>query len=201
MSQKLRISLLLGLLFTLMAGVITAEAQGRPTPTPTSVRGHISGVVYEDVNSDGVCVNSGVAGEEPLVNINIDFINSNGEKLVTLQSGEGGIYSLVQAGESYWEIHVDPDNTWRVTSENPLYVPIYADSLVQTDVNFCIQKADTYAPSTPLPIISPPALLPEAGASAQSGNIGLLLVAITGMGLVLLGTGLKARERAVARKD
>lgn len=206
MSQKLRISLLLGLLLTLITGVLTAEAQDtRPTPTPNAHpdagnNKSIRGSVYIDVNSDGVCVNSGVDGEVPVQYINIDFINSAGEKLVTLQSGENGTYGLVSAGDSYWEVVADPDNTWVVTSQNPLYVPIGDDTPVQTGVDFCVQKVDTYVPPTTLPIVSPPVLLPEAGAAQQSGNIALMLAAITGMGLVLLGTGLKMRERATARQ-
>ena len=218
MSQKLRISLLLGLLITLVTGVLTAEAQDAPRPTPTPsvnspgqddpVDTHpdagnnksIRGSVYIDVNSDGVCVNSGVDGEVPVQNINIDFISSAGENLVTLQSGENGTYGLVNAGDSYWEVVVDPDNTWIVTSQNPLYASISDDTPVQIGIDFCVQKVDAYMPPTTLPIVSPPVLLPEAGAAQQSGNIALMLVAITGMGLVLLGTGLKMRERAVARQ-
>ena len=213
MSQKLRITLLLGLLLTLITGVLTAEAQTPPRPTPTpnatlTPNDHpdaannksIRGSVYIDVNSDGVCVNSGVAGEVPVPFINIDFISSAGEKLVTLQSGENGTYGMVNAGDSYWQVVADPDNTWVVTSQNPLYVPIGDDTPVQIGVDFCVQKVDTYVPPTTLPIVSPPVLLPEAGAAAQSGNMGLLLVAITGMGLVLIGAGLKVRERAAARQ-
>ena len=216
MSRKLQISVLLGLLLTLVTGILVAEAQdGRPTPTPSSrppgqgtddddsaLHKSIRGSVYIDVNSDGVCVNSGVAGEGPVQFINIDFTSSAGEKLVTLQSGENGTYGLVGAGDSYWEVKADPDNTWVVTSQNPLYVPIGDDNPVQTDVNFCVQKVDTYVPPTTNPPVtySTSTLLPEAGAAQQSGNAALLLVAITGMGLILLGAGLKVRERAAARQ-
>jgi len=215
MSRKLQISVLLGLLLTLATGILVAEAQdGRPTPTPssrppgqdggadsgTALDKSIRGSVYIDVNSDGVCVNSGVAGEGPVQFINIDFISSAGEKLVTLQSGEDGTYGMVGAGDSYWEVKADPDNTWVVTSQNPLYVPIGDDNPVQTDVNFCVQKVDTYVPPSTNPPVTYPPLLPEAGAAQQSGNAALLLIAITGMGLILLGAGLKVRERATARQ-
>ena len=216
MSRKLQISVLLGLLLTLVTGILVAEAQdNRPTPTPSSrppgqddgadsgsaLDKSIRGSVYIDVNSDGVCVNSGVAGEGPVQYINIDFISSAGEKLVTLQSGEDGSYGMVGAGDSYWEVKADPDNTWVVTSQNPLYVPIGDDNPVQTGVDFCVQKVDTYAPSANLPAAGQlPALLPEAGAAQTSGNAALLLLAITGMGLVLLGAGLKLRERVAARQ-
>lgn len=213
MSQKLRISLLLGLLLTLITGVLTAEAQDAPRPTPTPIsrppvqtggtttsgvpNKSIRGSVYIDMNSDGVCVNSGVAGEVPVQFINIDFVSSAGEKLATLQSGENGTYGFVDVGNSYWEVKADPDNTWVVTSQNPIYVPIGDDNPVQTGVDFCVQKADTYKKPTS-GTNSGSALLPEAGAAAQpTGSTALLFVAISGMGLVLLGAGLKLRDRAV----
>lgn len=214
MSRKLQISVLLGLLLTLVTGVLVAEAQdGRPTPTPSSrppgqddgaaLNKSIRGSVYIDVNSDGVCVNSGVAGEVPVQYINIDFTSSAGEKLVTLQSGENGTYGMVGAGDSYWEVKADPDNTWVVTSQNPIYVPIGDDTPVQTGVDFCVQKVGTYVPPTNLPVVpvAPPALLPVAGAAHSASSSALLLVAIAGIGLILLGAGLKVRERAIARKD
>ena len=212
MSQKLRISLLLGLLLTLITGVFTAEAQGRPTPTPEGKppgqddpsstddvpNKSIRGSVYIDVNSDGVCVNSGVEGEVPVQFINIDFTSSAGEKLATLQSGDNGTYGFADVGDSYWEVKADPDNTWVVTSQNPIFVPIGNDTPVQTGVDFCVQKVDTYRPPTG-GSGSGGVLLPEAGAAQPVGSTALLFVAISGMGLILLGAGLKLRERAVAR--
>lgn len=215
MSQKLRISLLLGLLLTLITGVFSAEAQGRPTPTaesrppgqddPSSTgdvpNKSIRGSVYIDLNSDGICVNSGVEGEVAVGNINIDFTSSAGEKLATLQSGDNGTYGFADVGDSYWEVKVDPDNTWVVTSQNPLFVPISNDTPVQTGVDFCVQKADTYnrPPVDEAGSGAGAVLLPEAGSAQPEGSTALLFVAISGMGLILLGAGLKLRERAVAR--
>lgn len=214
MSQKLRISLLLGLLLTLITGVLTAEAQDTPRPTPTPIskppvqtggttgdvpNKSIRGSVYIDVNSDGVCVNSGVAGEVPVQFINIDFTSSAGEKLATLQSGENGTYGFADVGDSYWEVKADPDNTWVVTSQNPIFVPIGNDNPTQTGVDFCVQKADTYKKPAAGGSGSGGVLLPEAGAAQPAGSMALLFVAVSGMGLVLLGAGLKLRERAVAR--
>ncbi len=222
MAQKLKFSLLVGFLFTLMIGVLTAQAESDPavlsnieapraqsTPEVThpdaSNNPSIRGMVYTDVNSDGVCVNSGVEGEGPIENINIDFVSSAGDKIATLQSGEDGTYGLVQVGQSYWEVTVDPDNTWVVTSQNPIYVPIGEDTPVQTGVNFCIQKADTYQERPELPIVSSSAagsstLLPEAGAAQSSGNTALVLLAMTGFGLLLFGVALKVKERIVSSR-
>lgn len=129
----------------------TATASpGGVTVTPTSVAtspgstqrsGSIQGKVYEDVNGDGKCIGTAVSGEVPLANITIEFVSSDQQTIVALQTAADGTYALVAAGYSYWAVSPKPASGWLVSSAATLYAPVYEDSLVVTDINFCLQRA------------------------------------------------------------
>lgn len=97
----------------------------------------IRGGVYEDVDGDGQCT----AGVRPVPNVDIRF--ELWSPAVTLYTGSDGTYGLVGIGTGTWRVTVQPDpNEWSVTSANPLIVPVnLVDGLVQTDVNFCVQRS------------------------------------------------------------
>lgn len=204
MSHKLKVALLLGLLLSLMVGVVGANAQ-RATPTPrprpgqdngggTELPGTIMGSVYQDVNSDGLCYNTGVAGEGPLTGVTVQFVNSDGGIIIDQYSDPNGNFGLYQAGQSYWKVTAMPSSEWRVTSQNPLYAPIDADNRSVTDVIFCVQKASTYrAPS------GGSVLLPVAGAPAQQAQTGtpFNLFAFIGLAFIALGFGLRWRQNRI----
>lgn len=150
-------------------------------------RGTIRGGVYKDVNGDGRCVNTGVAGEDPVAGIDVQFVSSDRATTVTLQSGANGTFGLAAAGQSIWEVTARPDaSKWIVTSENPLYVPVLPETgLVQTDVNFCISQGTNA-------II----VLPQSGAAAgQISSPIVWLTAVAGIVLLLVGAGLEVRRR------
>lgn len=156
---------------------------GTSTTEPSSgASGTIRGVVYQDVNGDGKCVNTGVAGEGPLAGVSIEFVSSDEQTVIDLQSGPDGIYGLVAAGYSYWGVTAKPNSDWVVTSEKTLYVPIYEDSLVATDVNFCLQKASDAK-----------VLLPASG-DAVAGTFWLTWIIFTGVILFSLGLYLQHRH-------
>ena len=192
MSHKLRIGLLSALLLLLLT--IPAYAQ-RATPTNISQingnggdddddnedRGTIQGLVYRDVNGDGQCVNTGVEGEDPIEGVNIEFVSSDEATVITLYSGPEGIYGLFAAGQSYWRVTAKPGPEWVVTSENPLYAPIYSGSDVQTGINFCVQKGTNAR-----------VILPASGAPAATS---LSWLALVGLLLTLLGIGLHFKEQ------
>ena len=195
MLRTVKISMIAGLLVMLLANV--AYAQGEPRPTPTNVptlleerkddgvdRGTIQGVVYQDVNGDGRCVGTGIAGEGPVPNINIEFVSSDEKTVITLYSGPDGIYGLAAAGQSYWAVTAKPSADWIVTSSPTLYAPIFEDSQAQTDVNFCVMKASGNARVR--------AVLPQAGRAASPA---LSVAAIAGLSLVLTGLFLSWREK------
>lgn len=177
MSRILRVSLLLILLLSLLIGVAQAQEEGDP-------RGTIQGVIYEDVNGDGLCVNTGIAEEGPVEGVDIRFTSSDGETILTLQSGPDGIYGMFAAGYSNWRVEVQPGTDWVVSSENPIYAPIYEDSLVQTDVNFCVQKTATAT-----------IFLPQSGSAAWPA---LMIAAILGIGLIAAGLAYEWRRRRQA---
>ncbi len=192
MSRIIKICVMIGL-FLLLVEVAQAQ-ETRPTPTnvPVSsgsgsdgeVRGTIQGVVHQDVNGDGRCFGTGIAGEGPVEGINIEFVSSDEKTIITLYSGPEGIYGLYAAGQSYWAVTAKPGPEWIVTSEPTLYAPIFEDSRAQTDINFCVMKTSGN--------VRVNAMLPEAGATASPT---LNVAALTGLSLILLGLFFNWREK------
>ncbi len=161
-----------------------------PTPTPTAEaqqgvgsgqpRGSIRGAVYEDVNGDGKCVNTGVAGEQPVAGVTVEFVSSDQKTIINLTSGPDGGFGLFEAGYSYWAVTAKPAPEWVVTSAKTLYAPVYENSLSVTGVNFCVQKASTAR-----------VLLPASGAPFP--YTWLSLVGMFGVLLILAGLALNLR--------
>ncbi|HUM68371.1 MAG TPA: hypothetical protein PLK31_05945 [Chloroflexota bacterium] len=149
-----------------------------PRPTPTNVpppggggdssqvdnqRGSISGFVYEDVNGDGRCVGTGVTGENPIQGIDVRFVRSDRQTVITHYSGAKGDFGLYAAGQSYWEVTVQPAAGWTVTTQSTIYVPVYPESLNHANINFCLTRGTNAV--IRLPGASGTILLPESGAS------------------------------------
>jgi hypothetical protein len=144
-------------------------------------RGTIQGVVYQDVNGDGKCVDTGVVGEGPVENVNVEFVSSDEDTIITLYTDIHGKYGLFAAGHSYWRVTAKPNADWVVTSVNPLYAPLDNDNRVVTGVNFCVRKANavTYG--------SAAVILPQSGAAHNNLTVIILFagLAFTGVGLTL----------------
>jgi len=168
----------------------TIDPFSTPTSTPTPMpntdqtavsgtHGTIQGLVYRDVNGDGVCVGSGIDGEEPMPNIDIEFVSSDEQTVITLYTGPDGRYGLAAAGFSYWSVTAKPSPEWIVTSEKTLYVPIYEDSRSATGVNFCIQPLQTVT-----------TFLPASGGAASGWANLLSLTFVAGLMLMTVGLGL-----------
>lgn len=195
--SKLKICLLIALMASFLLSAVVHAQVPRPTPTnearvPTNVpstdssaRGTIRGSVYQDVNGDGKCVDTGVAGEGPVQGVNIEFVSSDKATVITLYSGDDGTYGLVAVGQSYWGVTAKPGAQWVVTSQKTLYAPVYPDNLVVTGINFCVQKA------TSAKVV----FLPQSGAPA---NPLLSYIAFIGIGFIALGVGLQLRPRRQA---
>ena len=165
------------LLFFLAAGTVAAQSDERGT---------IRGAVYIDVNGDGQCVNTGIAGEDPVSGVEIQFVSSDEATVVTLTTGEDGTYGLAAAGQSIWQVTARPDPAkWTVTSENPLYAPVLPESLIQTDVNFCVgQGANAII------------VLPQSGGAAANPSQMILAFAVLGLAIFFAGASLEVRRRA-----
>lgn len=183
MKQKTRTSLtvlLLSAIFLLLVGTVQAQSDER---------GSISGAVYKDVNGDGVCIDTGVAGEVPVEGVTIEFVSSDEATVVTLTTAENGTYGLAAAGQSYWRVTAKPDATkYVVTSENPRYAPVLPDAgLVQTGVNFCVSEGTNAV-----------IILPESGAAATAtgGNLFIWITAVFGLALIGTGIVLEWKRRA-----
>lgn len=189
MNKILRTALLITLLLSISVTLVYAQ-----TSDP---RGEIHGVVYEDVNGDGVCVNTGVNGEDPVTNIDLEFVSSDEATVLSLYTGDDGSYGLVAAGLSVWRVTVKPDpNEWTVTTENPRYATVAEDTgLVQTDINFCIQRGGNAVIVLPENAII---VLPESGGTTTNQMpVWLISIAAVGAGLIMVGLGLEARKRLV----
>jgi hypothetical protein len=193
MSRVIKINVMTGLMLILFASVAHGQ---EPRPTPTNVpqiasqdsedRGTIQGLVYQDVNGDGRCINTGIAGEGPVEGIPIEFVSSDEETVITLYSGPEGIYGLYAAGQSYWSVTAKPGPEWIVTSQATLFAPIFEDSQAQTGVNFCVGKTTSQGQARVV------AILPTAG---SPGSPGLVVAAGLGLLLVLTGLALQWHER------
>ena len=189
MNKILRTALLITLLLSISVTLVYAQ-----TSEP---RGEVHGVVYEDVNGDGVCVNTGVNGEDPVANIDLEFVSSDEATVVPLYTGDDGSYGLVAAGLSVWRVTVKPDpSIWTVTSENPLYATVAEDTgLVQTDINFCIQKGGNAVIILPEDAII---VLPESGGTLTNQMpVWLMSIIAVGAGLIMVGLGIEARKRLI----
>ena len=206
MPRKIIVSLLLTLLMSLAVSVAYAQDGPRPTPTPDGVpttppsettpepsssnkHGSVRGFVYTDVNGDGRCVNTGVAGEEPIKGIPVEFVSSDEKYVITHTSGENGSYELAGAGQSNWRVTAKPDAEWVVTSENPQYGLVSADNLVADGMDFCVAKGGTAVyPMVALETVTVAGeyFLPDSGAATTTPTTTLWPLLI-GLGLIALG--------------
>lgn len=177
MKKIMSITLFIILILALAFGVVQAQEN----------RGTIQGVVYQDVNGDGKCVDTGVEGEGPVENIDVEFVSSDEETIITLYTDVYGKYGLYAAGHSYWRVTAKPNADWIVTSENPLYAPLDDDNRVVTDVNFCVQKANAVVTTGTAAII-----LPVSGAAHNSVTT---FVLVAGLGFLMVGAVLEWRRR------
>jgi hypothetical protein len=182
--------LLLSAILLLVVGTVQAQ-QGEQGDT-----GYITGAVYKDINGDGVCIDTGVKGEDPVQGVTIEFVSSDEQTVVTLTTADNGTYGLADAGESYWRVTAKPDATkYFVTSENPLYAPVFPDQgLVQTGYNFCISDGTIVGPDGTNAVIILP-ILPESGAAASTNHLWVWLTAVFGLGLIGTGIVLEIKRR------
>jgi hypothetical protein len=182
------VGLVLALLLALSVGVASAQDNGS-----------IRGAVYQDVNGDGRCVNTGVPGEVPVAGVDLEFVNTGGDYKLNLYTGDNGTYGLVAAGFGYWRVTAMPASGWVVTSQNPVITVIDHDKPLALDVNFCVFRGYV-VPGFPTfhPVQTLPAVLPVSGAPAEPGNGGMItaVIALVGLSLVGAGVGLEVRRRA-----
>lgn len=175
----MRKSLLIVLALALVIGMASGVAQAQ---REEQTRGAIQGMVYEDVDGDGRCVNTGVAGEGPVGGVDVEFVSSDEETVLTMYSSPDGAFGLFAAGFSYWRLTAKPGPEWVVTSENPIYAPIDKDDPAINGLFFCVQDAD-----------AAPVYLPQSGGGLSA--LGMAGTAVFGLGLLLAGAGLEWRRR------
>lgn len=191
---------MVGLTMVLLLGVFAGAVSAYGADSGT-----IRGAVYQDVNGDGKCVNTGVAGEVPVSGVSLEFVSDDGKYTIHLYTGENGTYGMADAGFSNWKVTATPSSEWVVTSVNPKFAYINFDKPEALDVNFCVAKVGYWTgPISPIYPIQPiypggqpaPVVLPESGAPAAN-QTGLLtaVIAFAGLALLSIGVGLEVKRR------
>lgn len=175
MKKGIGTTMVVMLLLALMVGGLQAQEPGQP-------RGTIMGVIYEDINGDGKCVGTGVAGEVPVADVNVDFVSSDEKTVLTMYSSPDGAFGLYAAGYSYWRLTAKPTADWVVTSQNPIYAPVDAQNPAVSGLFFCVQKASKAR-----------VVLPASGGPVGAGVVAA--TAVAGLSLVLSGAALEIRRR------
>ncbi|MCP5096822.1 MAG: hypothetical protein GY943_14825, partial [Chloroflexi bacterium] len=123
----------------------------------------------------------------------------------SLQTGANGTYGLVAAGESFWEVLVIPEADMHITSENPQYVPVYHDGILEhSGINFCISTGANAVivrngnSTTSATATNGIILVPEAGAPArqpQSGFIWFVTAVSIGVAFFFFGLLVEWKRR------
>ena len=114
-------------------------------------RGNISGRVYNDLDGNGVCADTGEPGVGDFV-IQASSIEGN-EMAVTTQSD--GNYQLTTVTFGTWTVRVVPGESWRVTSSREHQVVVNAENRETTGIDFCITQQQTVPPDGGAPIAQP----------------------------------------------
>ena len=184
MNRRTELSAVAAILL-LLGIIVAASAQQN--------NGSISGVVYRDINANGVCASENEAGE---AGIPIQLVNRDDNSTVNLTTGSGGNYELSGAAEGTWQVTVNPGSGWRVTSQQTVQVSITEDEPDVEEIDFCIVQVSTSTPTAtavatvtpgPTPIPSPTPVQPVLPASGAPLSAPLLLA--FGLGLLFLITG------------
>lgn len=150
-------------------------------PAAENVSGTISGVVFNDVDANAVCRDTGESGA---AGIPLQLINLDDNTTINLTSDGGGFYELINANGGTWQVTVNPGSAWRVTSQQTRQVIISTDNPESGQNDFCIVQVS--AAATPQPV------LPESGAPLSPS---LLTAALLGILLLAAGVGLFVRAR------
>lgn len=140
--------------------------------------GSIRGIVFRDINANGICVNEG----EPRVaaNIPIEIVSDDVGELIRITSSADGTYSYTTDSLGLWRVTIVPGQAWRVTSQQTQEIVLTTDNPSTENVNFCIievQQSGGGGGTT----------LPESGAVVAPP---LILAAVLGFALIALGSTL-----------
>lgn len=166
--------LIILLLILILAGVAQAQSSGA-----------IRGTVYNDTNSDGVCVGT---GEPVLAGVPIQLVTADGQTTVNLESGSDGTYGMVAAGFGTWNVTALPGEGLGVTSTKTHVVTISSSQPETSGADFCVAQVTTSSGGTAT-------VLPESGTGLSSS---LLAAAAVGLAFMMIGAGLELRRRLLS---
>jgi len=143
--------------------------------------GSIRGVVYRDVNANGLCTGE---GEVRLANIPLEIINDDIQEIVRFITAPDGTYIQNGAALGSWQVTVVPGEGWRVTSQQTRAVVLTPENPDMAEVDFCIVEIEGS--------VDGGVTLPESGAPIAPQ---LLFAGAAGLALMVLGAGMLLHGR------
>ncbi len=120
--------------------------QELPTPTLVPGTGAIVGLVWHDLNSNGLRE----AGEPPLAGVLLSLAQSNGTVVATALSGEDGRYRLANLDPGLYQLVATPPTGYQLTTPGLFNVYVSAGNVLTID--FGARLVPTPTPTaTPVP--------------------------------------------------
>ena len=142
----------------------------------TATNGVIRGIIFQDLNADGICG----GGDPAMASVQIDFTPDGGPTL-SMPSTSDGTYGLASIELGTWYVTARPPNGWVTTSQPTIQVILTSERNTAENVNFCLAQSGSGGDGS--------TTLPESGAPAPPlllVTVALGIVALLGgMGLVL----------------
>ena len=125
-----------GVLVGLLAAMTLLSLVGVVGTGTQTTSGTIRGRVFEDLNSDGVCVGTGEPG---LAGIPVEFIHES-NATIFLQTEQDGTYSLVGVGFGTWQVTVRPGSGFVATSQQSISVTLSSEQPEVKGIDFCVAR-------------------------------------------------------------
>lgn len=135
----------------LIVGTLNVLAQGN--------RGNISGRVYNDLDGNGVCVDTGEPG---VGDIPVLSLSTQGNQMAVTTLSDGN-YQLTTVAFGTWTVRVQPGANWRVTSQREYQVVVNEENRETTGIDFCITQQQSVPPDGGAPIAQPLAIAALVG--------------------------------------
>ena len=122
-------------------------------------RGNISGRVYNDLDGNGVCADTGEPG---VGDIPVLSLSDQGNQMAVTTLSDGN-YQLTTVAFGTWTVRVEPEDSWRVTSSREHQVVVNEENRETTGIDFCITQQQTVPPDGGAPFAQPVAIVALAG--------------------------------------
>lgn len=120
------------------------------TAVVAQTTGSIRGVVYRDVDADGICAGTGAQG---VPGISLELANQDDGSAVFLDTGNDGSFNAAGINVGTYQVTVRPGDGWRVTGQQTRQAVITAEQSDATGIDFCIVEVGaTTLPESGFPV-------------------------------------------------